>query len=58
MEESEIEDAIRRKYLREGALVPDLATLKDFVRFYYKSSRGILSEDKEVTVDSTNTFME
>jgi len=58
MDESEIEDAVRKKHLREGAPAPDLATLKDFVRFYCKSSRGTLSEDREVTADSTNTFME
>ena len=58
IDKSEIEDAVRKKYLREGAPAPDLATLKDFVRFYCKSSRGTLSEDGEVTTDLTNIFME
>jgi hypothetical protein len=30
----------RRMSLAEGALAPDLATIKDFIRYYIDSSRG------------------
>ena len=43
--------------LREGLPPPDLATIKDFLRFHVAVSRGRI-DDKRTTVDSVNTFAE
>lgn len=43
--------------LREGLPPPDLATIKDFLRFHVAISRGRIDEQRS-TVDSVNTFAE
>ncbi len=43
--------------LEEGSTPPDLATIKDFLRFHVAISRGRI-DDKRITVDSLNTFAE
>ena len=45
------------RHLGEGVLSPDLATIKDFLRFHVVISRGRI-DDKRITVDSVNTFAE
>ena len=47
----------RPQRLREGVPPPDLATIKDFLRFHVAISRGRI-DDKRTTVDSVNTFAE
>ena len=50
-------DGARAVYcLRKGALCPDLATTKDFLRFHIALSRGRIKD--ETTVDSVKTFAE
>jgi hypothetical protein len=44
--------------LREGLLPLDLATVKDFLRFIIATSRGLIDDGDEVTVDSMTTFSE
>jgi len=45
--------------LREGLPPPDLATIKDFLRFIASISDGIIDDETElVTADSMNTFAE
>ena len=43
--------------LREGVSPPDLATIKDFLRFHVAISWGRI-DDKRTAVDSVNTFAE
>ena len=49
--------ATRPQHLREGVSPPDLATIKDFLRFHVALSRGRI-DDERTTVDSVNTFAE
>ena len=51
------EEAVRREHLRTGAAAPDLATIKDFLRFYIATSQPRLDADKP-TVDSINIVAE
>ncbi|MCJ1474750.1 hypothetical protein MMC13_003410 [Lambiella insularis] len=51
------EDHVRHEFLRPGIAAPDLATVKDFLRFYIATSRPRLDVDKP-TVDSMNTVAE
>jgi hypothetical protein len=46
----------RHHRLRKGVDAPDLATVKDFLRFYIATSRGKIVE--KPTADSVNTFAE
>lgn len=46
-------ESARQYYLRSEVEAPDLATVKDFLRFYTATSRPQLS--KIPTVDSINT---
>lgn len=48
--------SVRQQYLCEGAEAPDLATVKDFLRFHAAASRGKIEE--RITADSTNAFAE
>jgi hypothetical protein len=50
------EAAVRERVLRKNVEAPDLATVKDFLRFYAATSKGKIQE--EVTCDSLNTFTE
>ena len=50
------EVAIRERCLREKIEAPDLATVKDFLRFYVATSRGKIV--KRPTADSVNMFAE
>jgi hypothetical protein len=52
------EDSARRRCLHEGVDAPDLATVKDFLRFQAATSRGIIDEEGRITADSLNTFAE
>jgi hypothetical protein len=48
------EEAARERCLQPGIAAPDLATVKDFLRFYIATSRLRLAE--KPTVDSINTI--
>jgi len=50
-------EAARRQHLRPGVATPDLATVKDFIRFYIATSRPRLDAERP-TVDSVNTVTE
>ena len=50
------EAAVRERVLRENVDAPDLAAVKDFLRFHAATSKGKIQE--EVTCDSLNTFAE
>jgi hypothetical protein len=50
------ETMVRERCLEKGVEAPDLATVKDFLRFYVFISRGKIV--KESTDDSVNTFAE
>jgi hypothetical protein len=50
------EDAAREHCLRSGIGAPNLATVKDFLRFYIATSQPILANIP--TVDSINTVAE
>jgi len=50
------EDEVHAQYLHEGVEAPDLATLKDFFRFYIATSTPQLSDT--TTVDSMNSIAE
>jgi hypothetical protein len=50
------EEAAREQCLRSGVEAPNLATVKDFIRFYIATSRPRLTE--QPTVDSINTVAE
>ena len=39
-------DSARRRCLHEGIEAPDLATVKDFLRFQAITSRGIIDEEE------------
>jgi hypothetical protein len=52
------EDSARQHCLRKGVDAPDLATVKDFLRFHVSISRGYIDEDEKPTVDSVNTHAE
>ena len=51
------EETVRRQHLRANAAAPDLATVKDFLRFYIATSRPRLDADRP-TVDSINIVAE
>jgi hypothetical protein len=50
------EAAIRERVLRKNVEAPDLATVKDFLRFHAAASKGKIKE--KITTDSLNTFAE
>lgn len=50
------EDDVRAQYLCSGVQTPDLATIKDFFRFYIATSFPRLTD--KPTVDSMNTIAE
>jgi hypothetical protein len=50
------EATARERYLSERASAPDLAMVKDFLRFYVATSRGKIVQ--QPTADSVNTFVE
>lgn len=50
-------DAARNKYLGQGVAAPELANVKDFLRFYIATSQPKL-DDKCPTPDSINTVAE
>ena len=50
------EASARHYCLREGVDAPNLATVKDFLRFHTATSRGKIVE--KPTADSVNTFAE
>lgn len=50
------ETTARNICLREGVDAPDLATVKDFIRFAASTGEGRIAE--KVTADSVNTFAE
>jgi hypothetical protein len=50
------EAAIRERVLRKNVEAPDLATVKDFLRFHAAASEGKIKE--KITSDSLNTFAE
>ena len=50
------ENAARRHWLGEGVAAPDLATVKDCLRFHVATSRGKIVANP--TADSVNTFAE
>jgi hypothetical protein len=50
------EDTVREQCLGKGVEAPDLATVKDFLRFRAASGRGLI--DKKITADSLQTFAE
>ena len=50
------EEAARKEHLRHGVKAPDLATVKDFIRYYISISRPQLKD--KPTVDSINTVAE
>jgi hypothetical protein len=52
------EASAKQHCLCTGVGVPDLATVKDFPRFYIATSRGKIDENERPTVDSVNTFAE
>lgn len=49
--------SMKARSLREGLPPPDLATIKDFLRFHVAISRGRI-DDERTTVNSVNTFAE
>ena len=49
-------NAVRERVLRKNVEAPDLATVKDFLRFHVATSKNKIQE--EVTCDSLNTFAE
>lgn len=42
----------------KGSTAPDLATIKDFIRFHVAAGTGTIDKEGRLTVDSTNTFAE
>jgi hypothetical protein len=52
------EASSRQHCLYTGVDAPDLATVKDFLRFYIATSRGKIDENERPTVDSLKTFAE
>lgn len=50
------EETAREQCMRPGVEAPDLATVKDFMRFYIATSRPRLTE--QPSVDSINTVAE
>lgn len=50
------EASARQHCLCTGVDAPDLATVKDFLRFYIATSRGKIDENERPTVDSLSTF--
>lgn len=49
-------ESARKNYLRSGVEAPNLATVKDFTRFYITTNRPQLA--LKLTVDSINTVAE
>ncbi|OAG42721.1 AdoMet-dependent rRNA methyltransferase SPB1 [Fonsecaea monophora] len=53
------EEMARRQYLGQNVTAPDLATVKDFIRFYIATSKPQLDkEEKRPTADSINIAAE
>ena len=50
------EAAVRDRVLKQHVEAPDLATVKDFLRFHAATSKGKIKE--KITCDSLNTFAE
>jgi hypothetical protein len=50
------EAAVRERVLRQNVEAPDLATVKDFLRFQAATGKGMIV--KQTTCDSLNTFAE
>jgi hypothetical protein len=50
------EAAVRDRILKKHVDAPDLATVKDFLRFHAATSKGKIRE--KITCDSLNTFTE
>ena len=50
------EAAVRDRVLKKHVDAPDLATVKDFLRFHAATSKGKIRE--EISCDSLNTFAE
>jgi hypothetical protein len=48
------EAMVRERYLGKGVEAPDLATVKDFLRFHSAASHGKIVEN--ITAKSVNTF--
>ena len=52
-------ETARRQYLGQNVTAPDLATVKDFIRFYIATSKPQLDkEEKRPTADSINIAAE
>jgi hypothetical protein len=49
---------VTRRSLERDSPPPDLATIKDFLRFHVAISRGRIDEEGRITTDSVNTFAE
>jgi hypothetical protein len=49
------EASARQHCLYKRVAIPDLATVKDFLRFYIATSRGKIDENERPTADSVNT---
>jgi hypothetical protein len=52
------EASARQRCLHEGVNAPDLATVKDFLRFHAATSRGKIDEEERLTANSLNAFAE
>jgi hypothetical protein len=52
------EASARQRCLHKGVNAPDLATVKDFLRFHAASGCGKIDEEKQLTADSLNAFAE
>jgi hypothetical protein len=50
------ETSARQHCLRKGVNALDMATVKDFLRFYIATSRGGNDENEKPAADSVNTF--
>src|SRR5256714_15309996 len=50
------EAAVRERVLRKNVEAPDLATVKDFLRFHAATSKGKIRE--KISCDPLNTFAE
>jgi hypothetical protein len=50
------EAAVRKLVLAKNVEAPDLATVKDFLRFQAAASKGLIAD--KITDDSLNTFAE
>ena len=44
--------------IRDGSPCPELATLRDFVRFHASIAKGIIDVHERITAESVNTTLE